>query len=110
MNKASDQSCVVVEHASHCSLDPRPKVVCRESQFHLRCIKEVLYIKSNSTINRKNGVAASEMNERMETKRVNIDILGVSESNWIGAGEFSSGDLYIYYCGHESIKRNGVAL
>ncbi|KFD63342.1 hypothetical protein M514_24522 [Trichuris suis] len=47
---------VVVEHASQCSIDPRPKIICRESLFHLRRIKEALYIKSNSTINRDNGV------------------------------------------------------
>ncbi|KFD59766.1 hypothetical protein M514_28052 [Trichuris suis] len=52
---------VVVEHASHCSLDPRLKIICRESLFHLRRIKEVLYIKRNSTINRDNGVAISEV-------------------------------------------------
>ncbi|KFD46800.1 hypothetical protein M513_12328, partial [Trichuris suis] len=52
---------VVVEHASQCSLDPRPKIICRESLFHLRRIKEALYLKSNSTINRDNGVAVSEV-------------------------------------------------
>ncbi|KFD46798.1 hypothetical protein M513_12326 [Trichuris suis] len=52
---------VVVEHASQCSLDQRPKIICRESLFHLRRIKEALYIKSNSTINRDNGVAVSEV-------------------------------------------------
>ncbi|KFD50290.1 hypothetical protein M513_08790 [Trichuris suis] len=52
---------LVVEHASPCSLDPRPKIICRESLFHLRRIKEALYIKSNSTINRDNGVAVSEV-------------------------------------------------
>ncbi|KFD56712.1 hypothetical protein M514_02388 [Trichuris suis] len=52
---------VVVEHASHCSLDPRLKIICHESLFHLRRIKEVLYIKRNSTINRDNGVAISEV-------------------------------------------------
>ncbi|KFD66310.1 hypothetical protein M514_08504 [Trichuris suis] len=51
---------VVVEHASQCSLDP-PKIICRESLFHLRRIKEALYIKSNFTINRDNGVAVSEV-------------------------------------------------
>ncbi|KFD51149.1 hypothetical protein M514_07913 [Trichuris suis] len=52
---------VLVEHASQCSLDPRPKIICRESLFHPRRIKEALYIKSNSTINRDNGVAVSEV-------------------------------------------------
>ncbi|KFD52917.1 hypothetical protein M513_06227, partial [Trichuris suis] len=52
---------VVVEYASQCSLDPRPKIISRESLFHLRRIKEALYIKSNSTINRDNGVVVSEV-------------------------------------------------
>ena len=43
--------------------------------------------------------------------RVNIDILGISELKWTGMGEFNSDDHYIYYyCGQESLKRNGVAL
>ena len=42
--------------------------------------------------------------------RVNIDILGISELNWTGMGEFNSDDHYIYYCGQESLRRNGVAL
>ena len=42
--------------------------------------------------------------------RVNIDILGTSELKWTGMGEFNSDDHYIYYCGQESLRRNGVAL
>ena len=42
--------------------------------------------------------------------RVNIDILGISELKWTGMGKFNSDDHYIYYCGQESIRRNGVAL
>ena len=42
--------------------------------------------------------------------RVNIDILGISELKWTETGEFNSGDHYIYYCGQESLGRNGVAL
>ena len=41
--------------------------------------------------------------------RVNIDILGISELKWTGVGEFNSDDHYIYYCGQESLRRNGVA-
>ena len=40
--------------------------------------------------------------------RVNIDILGISELKWTGMGEFNSDDHYIYYCGQESLRRNGV--
>ena len=42
--------------------------------------------------------------------RVNVDILGISELRWTGMGEFNSDDHYIYYCGQESLRRNGVAI
>ena len=42
--------------------------------------------------------------------RVNVDILGISELKWTGMGEFNSNDHYIYYCGQESLRRNGVAI
>ena len=42
--------------------------------------------------------------------RVNVDILGISEVKWTGMGEFNSGGHYIYYCGQESQRRNGVAI
>ena len=45
-----------------------------------------------------------------EMARVNIDILGISELKWTEMGEFNSDDYYIYYCGQESLRRNGVAL
>ena len=41
---------------------------------------------------------------------MNIDILRISELKWTGRGEFNSDDHYIYYCGQESLRRNGVAL
>ena len=44
------------------------------------------------------------------TARVNVDVLGISELKWTGMGEFNSDDHYIYYCGQESLRRNGVAL
>ena len=45
---------------------------------------------------------------KQEMARVNIDILGISELRWTGMGEFNSDDHYIYYCGQESLRRNGV--
>ena len=45
-----------------------------------------------------------------EMARVNIDILGISKLNWTGMGEFNSDDHYIYHCGQESLRRNGVAI
>ena len=45
-----------------------------------------------------------------EMARVNVDILGISKIKWTGMGEFNSDDHYIYYCGQESLRRNGVAI
>ena len=47
---------------------------------------------------------------KQEMARVNIDILGISELRWTGMGEFNSDDYYIYYCGQEYLRRNGVAI
>ena len=47
---------------------------------------------------------------KQETARVNIDILEISELKWMGMGKFNSDDHCIYYCGQESLRRNGVAL
>ena len=47
---------------------------------------------------------------KQETARVNIEILGISELKWMGMGEFNLDDHYIYYCGQESLRRNGIAL
>ena len=47
---------------------------------------------------------------KQEIAKVNIDILGISELKWTGMGEFNSDDHYIYYCGQECLRRNGVAI
>ena len=47
---------------------------------------------------------------KQEMVRGKVDILGISELNWTGMGEFNSDDHYIYYCGQESLRRNGVAI
>ena len=47
---------------------------------------------------------------KQKMTRVNIDILGISELKWTGVGEFNADDHYIYYCGQESLRRNGVAI
>ena len=47
---------------------------------------------------------------KQEMARVNVDILGISELKWTGIGEFNYDDHYIYYCGQESLRRNGVAI
>ena len=46
---------------------------------------------------------------KQEMARVNTDVLGISELRWMGLGKFNSDDHSIYYCGQESLKRNGVA-
>ena len=47
---------------------------------------------------------------KQEMAGVNIDILGIRKINWTGMGEFNSDDHYIYFCGQDSFRRNGVAL
>ena len=47
---------------------------------------------------------------KQQMARVNINILGISELKWTRMGEFNSDDHYIYYCGQESLRRNGVAI
>ena len=47
---------------------------------------------------------------KQEMARVNVDILGISKLKWTGMGEFNSDDHYIYYCGQESLRRNGVGI
>ena len=47
---------------------------------------------------------------KQEMARVNVDIPEISELKWTGVGEFNSDDHYIYYCGQESLRRNGVAI
>ena len=47
---------------------------------------------------------------KQEMARVNVDILGISELKWTGMGEFNSYDSFIYYCGQEHLRRNGIIL
>ena len=47
---------------------------------------------------------------KQEMARVNVNILGISELKWMGTGKLNSDDHYIYYCGQESLRRNGVAI
>ena len=47
---------------------------------------------------------------KQEMARLTIDILGIRKLKWTGMGEFNSDDHYIYYCGQESLRRNGVAI
>ena len=47
---------------------------------------------------------------KQEMARVNVNVFGISELKWTGMGEFNSDNHYIYYCGQESLRRNGVAI
>ena len=47
---------------------------------------------------------------KQEMARVNVNILGIRELKWTGMGEFNSDDHYIYYCGQESLRRNGIVI
>ena len=47
---------------------------------------------------------------KQEMARVNVDILGISKVKWTGMGELNSNDYYIYYCGQETLRNNGVAI
>ena len=76
----------------------RSKVQCCKEQY---CIETW----NVSSINQGNLEVVKQ-----EIARVNVDIREVSELKWTGMGEFNSDDHYIYYCGQESLRRNGVAI
>ena len=71
----------------------------------------VMEVKSDAT---KNNTASMNQGKlevvKQKMARVNIDILGISELKWTGIDKFNSDDHYIYCCGQESLRRNGVAL
>ena len=72
----------------------------------VRCCKEQYCIGTWNVWSMNQG--KSEVVKR-EMARVNVNILGISELKWTGMAEFNSDDHYIYYCGQESLRRNGVA-
>ena len=83
-----------------------PVVDVTGERSKVRCCKEQYCI----------GTGVRSMNQgrlevvKQEMARVNIDILGISELKWTGMGEFNLDDHYIYYCGQESLRRNGVSI
>ena len=92
-------------------MDPKqkqhPVVAVTGGRSKVRCYKEQYCIGTwnvRSMNQRKLEVVKQEM------ARVTVDILGISELKWTGMGEFNSDDHYIYYCGQESLRRNGVAI
>ena len=73
----------------------------------VRCCKEQYYIGTWNVRSMNQGKLEVV---KQEMARVNVDILGNRELKWTGMGEFNSDDHYIYYCGQESLRRNGVAI
>ena len=84
-----------------------PAVDVMSDRSKVRCYKEQYFIGSWNVRSVNQGKL--EM-VKQEMARVNIDILGISKLKWTGMGEFNSNDHYIYYCGQESLRRNGVAI
>ena len=73
----------------------------------VRCYKEQYCIGTRNVRSMNQGKLEVV---KQEMAKVNINILGISELKWTGMGEFNSDDHYIYYCGQESLRRNGVAI
>ena len=76
----------------------RSKVQCCKEQYCIRTWK----------VRSMNQGKLEVVKQKMASG--NVGILGISELKWNGMGEFNSDDYYIYYCGQESLRRNGVAL
>ena len=74
--------------------------------MEVRCCKEQYFIRTWDVRSMNQG----KLEVVKQMARVNVDILGISKLKWTGMGEFNSDDHYIYYCGRESLKRNGIAL
>ena len=84
-----------------------PVVDVTGDRSKVRCCKEQYCI---GTWNVRSMNQSKLEVDKQEVARVNIDILEISELKWTGMGEFNSDDYYIYYCGQESLRRNGVAI
>ena len=84
------------------------------AQLWMRLVKEVNSDAVKNNIARYLDVRSMNQGKlevvKQEMARVNVDILGISELKWSGMGEFNSDDHYFYFCGHESLRRNGVAI
>ena len=84
-----------------------PVVDVTGDRSKIRCCKEQHYIGTWNVRSMNQGKLEVV---RQEMARVNVDILEISKVKWTGMGEFNSDDHYIYYCGQESLRRNGVAI
>ena len=76
-------------------------------EVKVRCCKEQYCIGTWSVMSMNQGKLEVV---KQEMVRVNINILGINELKWTGMGEFNSDDPYVYYCGQESLRRNGVVI
>ena len=88
-------------------LKPYPVVDVTGNRSKVRGCKEQYYI---GTWNVRSMNPGKLEVVKQEMARVNVNILGISELKWTGMGEFNSDDHYIYYCGQEYLRRNGVAI
>ena len=84
-----------------------PVVDVTSDRSKVRCYKQQYCIVTWNVRSMKQGKLEVV---KQEMARVNVDILGISELKWTGMGEFNSDDHYIYCCGQESLRRNGVAI
>ena len=84
-----------------------PAVDLTGDRSKIQCCKEK-YCKGTWNVRSMNEGKLKVVKQGMA--RVNVYILGISELKWTGMGEFNSDDHYIYYCGQESLRRNGVAI
>ena len=84
-----------------------PVVDVTGDRSEVQCCKEQYYIGTWNVRSMNQGKMEVVI---QEMARVNIDILGISELKRTGMGELNSDDHYIYYCGQESLRRNGVAI
>ena len=84
-----------------------PVVDVSGDRSKVQCSKEQYYIGTWNVRSMNQGKVEVV---KQEMARVNVNFLGISKLKWTGMGEFNSDDHYIYYCGQESLRRNGVAI
>ena len=99
---------VTPERMKRCSQSEKsPAVDVTGDGSKVRCCKEQYCIGTWNVRSMNQGKLEVV---KQEMARMNVNILGISELKWTGMGEFNSDDHYIYYCGQQSLRRNGVAL
>ena len=89
------------------SLDQKETLHMAGDRSKVQCCKEQYFIGTWNVRSKDQGKLEVV---KQEMARMNIDILGISELKWTRMGEINSDDHYMYYCGKESLRRNGVAL